>query len=68
MMAAFDERANLVAPYLLVIVVLRQRREREARRKRRFWIRVILKNAKSLERTIRLCKSFDCAIENFTSG
>ena len=27
-----------------------------------------LKNAKSLERTIRLCKSFDWAIENFTSG
>ena len=29
-MAAFDERANLVASYLLIITVLRRRREREA--------------------------------------
>jgi len=43
MMAAFDERANLVVPYVLVITVLRRRREREARRKRRFWIREIFK-------------------------
>ena len=43
MMAALDERANLEAPYLLVIAVLRRRREREARLKRRFWIREILK-------------------------
>ena len=43
MMGAFHERANLEAPYLLVITVLRRRREREARRKRRFWIRVIFK-------------------------
>ena len=43
MMAAFDERENLVAPYLLVIAVLWRRRERKARRKRRFWIRQIFK-------------------------
>ena len=43
MMAAFDERANLVAPYLLVIAVLRSRREKEARRKCRFWICEIFK-------------------------
>ena len=43
MMAAFDEKANLLAPYLLVIAVLRRRKEREARRKGRFWIREIFK-------------------------
>ena len=68
MMTAFVERANLVASYLLFIAVLRRRREREARGKRRFWIREILKKEKSLEHTIRMCKSFDWAIENFTSG
>ena len=47
-MAAFDERENLVTPYLLVIAVLRRRREREARRKGIFWIRENEKNAKSL--------------------
>ena len=41
--AALDERENLVTPYLLVIAVLRRRREREARRKRTFWIREIFK-------------------------
>ena len=40
-MAAFDDRANLVASYLLIITVLRRRREREAGRyKHRFWIRI----------------------------
>ena len=43
MMAAFDERAHLVAPYLLVIAILRQRRKREPRRKCRFWICEIFK-------------------------
>ena len=43
MMAAFDERADLVAPYLLVMAILGPRREGEAGRKCRFWICEIFK-------------------------
>ena len=55
MMAVFDERVNLVAPYLLVVAFLRRRREGEARRKRRFWVREIFKKREELGRTIYAC-------------
>ena len=68
MMAAFDEKANLLAPYLLVIVVLRRKKKEKQDGKVDFGFVKYLKNAQSLEHTIRLCKSFDWVIENFTSG
>ena len=58
-------RGSMIEQYLL-ITVLRRRREREAKRKRRFWIREIFKNQKSLKRTIRFFKSFDLVTDNFS--
>ena len=67
MMAAFDERADLVAAYLLVLAILGQEGKEKQDGNVDFGFVKSLKNAKSLERNIRLCKSFDWVTENFTS-
>ena len=47
-MAAVNRRKRLLASYLLFRDVLRRRREREHRRKHRFWVRPIFQKRERL--------------------
>ena len=59
---------TLLLPIFLLLPFYRQEGKEKQDGNIDFGFVKYLKNAKSFEHTIRLCKSFDWAIENFTSG